>query len=190
MKILEDRILKDGEVSGGNVLRVDSFLNHQMDVELYEEMAKEWKRLFEGTEINKILTIEASGIGMACFVGKEFGCPVVFAKKSKSTNIGSDFYTAKVMSYTHGTLSDVIVSRRYLGPEDKILIIDDFLANGAALSGLIGICRQAGAQVQGIGIAIEKVFQGGGADLRAEGFRIESLARIQSMDSENGIVFC
>ena len=179
-----------GIVLDGNILKVDSFLNHQIDVGLYEEMAREWKRLFEGTEINKILTIEASGIGMACFVGREFGCPVVFAKKNKSSNIGKEFYTAKVMSYTHGTLSDVIVSKKYLGPDDKILIIDDFLANGCALEGLIDIVESAGARIAGAGIVIEKGQQDGGKRLRERGIRIESLAIIDHMDPATGeIVF-
>ena len=189
MKLLEDRILKDGIVKEGNVLKVDRFLNHQMDPELFTEMAREWKRLFQDSEINKILTIEASGIGIACIAAQIFGCPAVFAKKTKTINIASDVYTTSVRSFTHGNTYDVIVSKEYLLPTDKILIIDDFLANGAALDGLIDLCRQAGATVVGAGIAIEKAFQPGGERLRREGIRIESLAQIASMD-KGAIVFC
>ena len=189
MKILEERIRKDGLIlDGGNVLKVDAFLNHQMDVTLFGEMAEEWKRLFSGERITKILTIEASGIGMACIAAERFGVPVVFAKKTKTKNIAGEVYTTKVESFTHGTVYDVIVSKRFLTPEDHVLIIDDFLANGAALEGLIDIIQQAGATVAGAGIAIEKAFQPGGERIRAKGVRVESLARIQSM-SEDGIVF-
>ena len=188
MELLKERILKDGIVRPGGILKVDSFLNHQMDIRLFHEMAKEWKRLFEGEEINKILTIEASGIGIACVAGLEFQCPVVFAKKSKTKNIAGDVYTARVESFTHGNVSDVIVSRDYLTPADRVLIIDDFLANGAALMGLINIVRQSGAHLVGAGIAIEKTFQPGGRSIRNMGVRIESLARIASM-SDDSLVF-
>lgn len=190
MKLLEERIVRDGVIKEGNVLKVDRFLNHQMDTALFAEMAMEWKRLFSGCDINKILTIEASGIGIACIAAQEFGCPAVFAKKTKTKNIASDVYTTKVESFTHGTVYDVIVSKEYLTSDDKILIIDDFLANGAALMGLIRLANQAGAQVVGAGIAIEKAFQPGGDMIRAMGVRVESLARIRSMDVQNGIVFC
>ena len=190
MKLLEERILKDGLIlDGGNVLKVDAFLNHQMDVALFGEMAEEWKRLFAGEEITKILTIEASGIGIACIAAERFGVPVVFAKKTKTKNIAGEVYTTKVESFTHGTVYDVIVSKRFLGPEDRVLIIDDFLANGAALEGLIDLVRQAGGTVAGAGIAVEKAFQPGGERIRAAGVRVESLARIASM-TEDGITFC
>ncbi|MCI5569059.1 MAG: xanthine phosphoribosyltransferase [Lachnospiraceae bacterium] len=183
MKLLEERILKDGVVKDGNVLKVDSFLNHQMDTQLFEDMAKEWKRLYEGENITKILTIEASGIGIACFVGKEFGCPVLFAKKNKTKNIAGDVYTSKVESFTHGRVYDIIVSKSFLHPEDRVLIIDDFLANGAALSGLIELVKESGATIVGAGICIEKAFQPGGEMIRKQGVRVESLARIKSMDN-------
>lgn len=183
MKLLEERILKDGVVKDGNVLKVDSFLNHQMDTQLFEDMAKEWKRLYEGENITKILTIEASGIGIACFVGKEFGCPVLFAKKNKTKNIAGDVYTSKVESFTHGRVYDIIVSKSFLHPEDRVLIIDDFLANGAALSGLIELVKESGATIVGAGICIEKAFQPGGEMIREQGVRVESLARIKSMDN-------
>ena len=190
MKLLEERIVRDGVIKEGNVLKVDRFLNHQMDTALFVEMAKEWKRLFSGCDINKILTIEASGIGIACIAAQEFGCPAVFAKKNKTKNIAGDVYTTKVESFTHDTVYDVIVSKEYLTSDDKILIIDDFLANGAALMGLIRLTEQAGAQIAGAGVAIEKVFQPGGDKIRAMGIRVEALARIKSMDMQNGIVFC
>ncbi|MBR4743337.1 MAG: xanthine phosphoribosyltransferase [Oscillospiraceae bacterium] len=189
MKLLEERILTDGIVKEGNILKVDRFLNHQMDPDLFLEMAKEWKRLFEGCPVNKILTIEASGIGIACITAQVFGCPVLFAKKNKTRNIASDVYTANVMSYTTGNSYDVIVSKEFLLPTDKLLLIDDFLANGAALDGLLELARQAGAEVIGAGIAIEKAFQPGGERLRRSGLRIESLARIQSMEGGK-LVFC
>ena len=182
MKLLEERIRRDGEIKSGDILKVDRFLNHQMDPALFHAMAEEWKRLYDGSEINKILTIEASGIGIACVAGLVFGVPVVFAKKSKSRNVSDDVYTAEVVSFTHGGTNTVQVSREYLHPEDRILIIDDFLASGAALEGLIAIVEQAGATVVGAGIAIEKAFQPGGARIRAKGVRVESLARITSMD--------
>ena len=182
MKLLEERIRRDGEIKSGDILKVDRFLNHQMDPALFHAMAEEWKRLYDGSEINKILTIEASGIGIACVAGLVFGVPVVFAKKSKSRNVSDDVYKAEVVSFTHGGTNTVQVSREYLHPEDRILIIDDFLASGAALEGLIAIVEQAGATVVGAGIAIEKAFQPGGARIRAKGVRVESLARIASMD--------
>ena len=182
MKLLEERILRDGEVKSGEILKVDRFLNHQMDPALFFAMAEEWKRLYDGCDINKLLTIEASGIGIACVAGLVFGVPVVFAKKSKSRNVSDDVYKAEVVSFTHGGTNTVQVSREYLHPEDRILIIDDFLASGAALEGLIAIVEQAGATVVGAGIAIEKTFQPGGARIRAAGVRVESLAQIAAMD--------
>lgn len=183
MKLLEERIIKDGVIKEGNVLKVDSFLNHQMDVNLFVEMAKEFKSKFDSQNINKILTIEASGIGIASIVALEFGVPVVFAKKSKSINIDGDMYTAEVESFTHKCKNQVIVSKKFLTTEDKILIIDDFLANGCALQGLISIVHEAGGSIEGIGIAIEKGFQSGGRTIRNLGFHLESLAIIEAMDS-------
>ena len=190
MKMLEDRIRKDGIVREGNVLKVDSFINHQMDIPLFREMAKEWKRLFDGKPINKVLTIEASGIGIAAVVASEFNVPVVFAKKSMSINLDYDNYETKIQSFTHKKIYNVIVSKKFLTPEDHVLIIDDFLANGAALEGLKALVEQAGGTVVGAGIGIEKVFQGGGDKLRAEGMRIESLARIAAMGEDGSIAFC
>ena len=190
MKMLEDRIRKDGIVREGNVLKVDSFINHQMDIPLFKEMAREWKRLFAGKPINKVLTIEASGIGIAAVAGLVFDCPVVFAKKTKSRNVSDDAYTTVVHSFTHGNDNTIRISREYLSPDDRVLVIDDFLANGAALDGLITLIEGAGATVVGAGIAVEKAFQPGGARIRARGYRVESLARVQSMDPETGIVFC
>jgi xanthine phosphoribosyltransferase len=189
MRLLEERILKDGLVMEGDVLKVDGFLNHQMDVQLFQAMAEEWKRLFAGCEINKILTIEASGIGIACIAGLSFGCPVVFAKKTKTRNIAGDVYRTQVKSYTHNNISEVIVSKQFLGAGDRLLLIDDFLANGAALSGLLDLAAMAGAQVIGAGIAIEKAYQPGGKLLRERGLRIESLARISAMDDSGRIEF-
>lgn len=191
MNCLEERIAKDGVVKEGNVLKVDSFLNHQMDVALFDEMGKEYAKRFAGKNINKILTIEASGIGIASIVALHFnGCPVVFAKKSKSINIDGEMYTAEVESFTHKNTNHVIVSKKFLTPDDHVLIIDDFLANGCALQGLIQICSQAGATVEGIGIAIEKGFQVGGQMIRNLGYQLESLAIVESMDSTTGkIVF-
>ncbi|MBR0144480.1 MAG: xanthine phosphoribosyltransferase [Clostridia bacterium] len=189
MKLLEDRIRAEGKVREGGVLKVDSFLNHQMDVSLFREMALEWRRLFAGEEITKILTIEASGIAIAAVAAEVFGCRVLFAKKSKTKNIAGEVYTTRVESFTHGNISDVIVSKDYLLPTDRVLIIDDFLANGAALAGLCDLVRQSGATLVGAGIAIEKAFQPGGKMLREKGVRIESLARIASMDEKNGVVF-
>ena len=190
MELLKQRILKDGIVRGNNdVLKVDRFLNHQMDTELFAEIGREFQRLFMDCGVNKILTIEASGIGIACVTAQFFHCPVVFAKKSKTKNIAGEVYTTRVVSFTHGNVSDVIVSKDFLGPEDRVLLIDDFLANGAALEGLIDLVHQAGATLVGAGIVIEKSFQPGGARIRATGVRVESLARIASMSEENGIVF-
>lgn len=190
MQLLKDRIRRDGQVFPGNVLKVDSFLNHQMDIGLFEEFGKEFKRRFDGEEINKILTIEASGIGIACIVAQSFGVPVVFAKKSQSKNIAGEVYSSQVHSYTHGRIYDIIVSKKFLGPEDKVLIIDDFMANGAAMDGLLEVIRESGAHVAGAGIIIEKGFQGGGERLRREGLRVESLAIVDSMDETTGeIVF-
>ncbi len=189
MRLLEERILKDGRVMEGDVLKVDGFLNHQMDVRLFQAMAEEWKRLFAGCEINKILTIEASGIGIACIAGLTFNCPVVFAKKTKTRNIAGDVYRTQVKSYTHNNISEVIVSKQFLGAGDRLLLIDDFLANGAALSGLLDLAAMAGAQVIGAGIAIEKAYQPGGKLLRERGLRIESLARISAMDDSGRIEF-
>ena len=186
MNCLEEKILKEGIVKEGNVLKVDSFLNHQMDVELFNEMGKEFKRRFEGKNINKILTIEASGIGIACIVAQHFNVPVVFAKKSKSINIAGDVYTAEVESFTHKNKNQVIVSKRFLNEDDRILIIDDFLANGCALLGLIQIIQSAGATVEGIGIAIEKGFQSGGRIIRNLGYNLESLAIVDGMDHTTG----
>ena len=186
MELLERRIREDGIVKKGNVLKVDNFLNHQMDIDLFNEMGKEFRRLFEGKTINKILTIEASGIGIACIVAQYFHVPVVFAKKTQSINIDGGVYSTKIESFTHKRGYDVIVSRKYLGPEDHILVIDDFLANGCAVSGLIDIIEHAGATVEGIGIAIEKGQQIGGRMLREKGYQVESLAIIDSMDDETG----
>ena len=188
MRLLEQRILRDGKVREGGVLKVDGFLNHQMDVELFSLLAKQWHEAFKNDNVNKILTIEASGIGLACIAAQEFGCPVLFAKKTKTKNIDGSVYTTRVESFTHGNIYDVIVAKEYLLPTDRVLLIDDFLANGAALEGLCDLVRQAGATLVGAGIAVEKCFQPGGAGLRAEGLRIESLARIQSM-SDDGLVF-
>ncbi len=188
MNFLEERILKDGIVKEGNVLKVDSFLNHQMDINLFEQMGAEFKRRFEGRPINKILTIEASGIGIACIVAKYFNAPVVFAKKSKSINIEGEMYIAEVESFTHKCKNQVIVSKKFLGPNDHVLIIDDFLANGCALQGLISIAASAGATVEGIGIAVEKGFQSGGRIIRNLGYHLESLAIVESMDAANGTI--
>lgn len=186
VNFLEERIMKDGIVKEGNVLKVDSFLNHQMDIRLFDQIGEEFKKRFEGTEINKILTIEASGIGIACVVARHFDVPVVFAKKSKSINIEGDVYVAEVESFTHKCKNQVIVSKKFINPEDKILIIDDFLANGCALQGLISIVKSAGANVEGIGIAVEKGFQTGGQVIRNLGYHLESLAIVDSMDAATG----
>ena len=186
MKMLEDRIRKDGIVREGNVLKVDSFINHQMDIPLFREMAKEWKRLFAGKPINKVLTIEASGIGIAAIVASEFNVPVVFAKKSMSINLDYDNYETKIQSFTHKKIYNVIVSKKFLTPEDHVLIIDDFLANGCALMGLLELAQEAGATVEGIGIAVEKGFQQGGELIRSKGIQLESLAIVDAMDSTTG----
>ena len=188
MNCLEEKILKDGLVKEGNVLKVDSFLNHQMDIELFDEMGKEWKKRFEGKDINKILTIEASGIGIACIAAQHFGVPVVFAKKAKSINLDGDMYTAEVESFTHKNKNQVIVSKKFLNEGDRVLLIDDFLANGCALQGLIQIVQAAGATVEGIGIAIEKGFQSGGTMIRNLGYQLESLAIVDDMDWETGSI--
>lgn len=186
MKLLEERICKDGTVKAGNVLKVDSFLNHQMDIDLFNEMGKEWARLFADRKITKILTVEASGIGIACVAAQHFHVPVVFAKKSQSVNIDGEVYSTKIESFTHKRVYDVIVSKKFLHPEDHILIIDDFLANGCALEGLIDIVNKAGASVEGVGIAVEKGFQKGGDLIRSKGIRVESLAIVESMDDKTG----
>ena len=188
MNFLEERILKDGTVKEGNVLKVDSFLNHQIDVSLLDRIGEEFYNRFKDRNITKILTIESSGIGIACFVAKYFNVPVLFAKKSKSVNIDGDMYVAEVESFTHKCRNQVIVSRRFINEGDGILIIDDFLANGCALQGLISITENAGASVEGIGIVIEKGFQIGGTVIRNLGYRIESLAIVESMDAEKGTV--
>ena len=188
MNFLEERIVKDGIIKEGNVLKVDNFLNHQMDISLFEQMGEEFKKRFAGKEINKILTIEASGIGIACIVARYFNVPVVFAKKSKSINIEGDMYVADVVSFTHKNTNQVIVSKKFLNEDDKVLIIDDFLANGCALQGLISIINRAGATVEGIGIAIEKGFQIGGTTIRNMGYQLESLAIVESMDASTGEV--
>lgn len=190
MKLLEERIRKDGVIKEGNVLKVDRFLNHQMDVALFEEIGKEFKRRFEGKEINKILTIEASGIGIACVVAQSFRVPVVFAKKSKTKNIAGDVYTTQVESFTHGRVYDIIVSKEFLSKDDKVLLIDDFMANGKAMEGLASLVKDAGAELVGVGIVIEKGFQPGGDNLRKSGLQVESLAIVESMDEKTGeIVF-
>ena len=191
LKLLEDRIVKDGIVKPGNVLKVDSFLNHQMDISLFNDMGKEFKRLFNDTPINKILTIEASGIGIACVAAQYVdSVPVVFAKKSQTVNIDGEVYSTKIESFTHKRVYDVILSKKYLSSKDHVLIIDDFLANGCALNGLLDIAQKAGATVEGVGIAVEKGFQRGGELIRQKGIRVESLAIIESMDADSGnIVF-
>ena len=190
MNFLEERIVKDGIVKDGNVLKVDSFLNHQMDIRLFDQIGEEFKKRFEGTLINKILTIEASGIGIACVAARQFDVPVIFAKKSKSINIEGEVYVAEVESFTHKCKNQVIVSKKFLNPDDNVLIIDDFLANGCALQGLISIVTSAGANVAGIGIVIEKGFQTGGQIIRNLGYHLESLAIVDEMDAATGkIVF-
>ena len=190
MKLLEERIVKDGKVFPGNILKVDGFLNHQLDVNLFNEMGKEWYRLFKDSGVNKILTIEASGIAIASIVAQHFNVPVVFAKKSKSRNIAGDVYSVVVKSFTHGNENHVIVSKDFLNPGDRILVIDDFLAQGCALMGLCDIIKSAGAEVVGAGIAIEKAFQPGGDLIREKGIRVESLAKIKEMHDDGSIVFC
>ena len=190
VKLLEERILQDGIVQDGDVLKVDSFLNHQIDALLLDELAMEFKRLFEDVPINKVITIEASGIAIAYATALRFGVPMVFAKKNQTRNIAGDVYSTRIQSFTHGRIYDVIMSKKFLGPEDHVLIIDDFLANGCALEGLLDIAEQAGATVEGIGVAVEKGFQPGGTMIREKGYRLESLAIVERMDPETGeIVF-
>ena len=190
LNFLEERIVKDGIVKEGNVLKVDSFLNHQMDIRLFDQIGEEFKKRFEGTPINKILTIEASGIGIACVAARQFDVPVIFAKKSKSINIEGEVYVAEVESFTHKCKNQVIVSKKFLNPDDNVLIIDDFLANGCALQGLLSIVAESGASVEGIGIAIEKGFQPGGRMIRNLGYHLESLAIVDGMNDETGeIIF-
>ena len=188
MKLLEDRILSDGEVIGGKILKVSNFLNHQIDVAFLDGLAKEWKKRFSGLKVTKSLTIESSGIAIGCSLAREFGVPLVFAKKHRTSNVNEDVYSSKVYSFTHDEYYNVVVSKKYLDSEDSILIADDFLANGNALKGLIEICKSAGANVVGAACAIEKGFQNGGDELRAQGIKVESLAVINKMDS-NGIEF-
>lgn len=188
MELLKERIRKDGVVKEGNVLKVDRFLNHQMDVKLFREIGKEFKKRFEGEDINKILTIEASGIGIACVVAEIFDVPVVFAKKTQTKNIAGDVYTTKVESFTHGRVYDIIVSREFLGKGDKVLLIDDFLANGKALEGLAELVKKSGAELVGAGVVIEKGFQVGGDIIRSKGIHLESLAIVESMDEKTGEV--
>ena len=188
MQLLKDRIRKDGKIKEGNVLKVDSFLNHQMDVKLFQEIGKEFKRRFEGEAITKILTIEASGIGIACVAAEVFDVPVVFAKKTQTKNIAGDVYTTKVESFTHGRVYDIIVSREFLGKGDKVLLIDEFLANGKALEGLAELVKKSGAELVGAGVVIEKGFQVGGDIIRSKGIHLESLAIVESMDEKTGEV--
>lgn len=189
MELLKQRIRQDGKVKGTDVLKVDSFLNHQMDIKLFGEIGKEFKRRFADCEINKILTIEASGIGIACIVAQYFDCPVIFAKKNQTKNIAGDVYTSEVESFTHGRVYQIRVAKEFLNPGDKVLIIDDFLANGAALMGLSRLVVDAGAELVGAGIVIEKAFQPGGDMLREKGIRIESLARVKSLSETDGVEF-
>lgn len=189
MELLEQRIRQDGKVKGDSILKVDSFLNHQMDIEMFSQMGQEFYRLFGSCGVNKILTIEASGIGMACVAAQYFHCPVVFAKKSMSSNISDHVYSAPVKSFTHGNQYNAIVSKEYLHPEDRVLVIDDFLAMGEALRGLFSLVKQSGAALVGAGIAVEKAFQPGGAQLRSEGYRIESLAQVAAMSEKDGVTF-
>lgn len=188
MKLLEERILKDGKIFEGNVLKVDSFLNHQLDIKLLSEIGAELKEKYSNCDITKVLTIEASGIGVGCMVAQFFNCPLVFAKKTKTINIKGDVYTSKVESFTHKCTYDIIVSKDFLSSEDTVLIVDDFLAKGNALNGLIDIVNQSGARLAGCGIAIEKAFQGGGDKLRSNGIRVESMAIIEEMDCKNGTI--
>ena len=189
MKLLQDRIVADGKIEAGNILKVDSFLNHQIDVSLLEEIGQEFKRQFGDREVNKILTIEASGIAIACIAARYFNVPVVFAKKSRSLNIAGDVYTAKVESFTHKNMNDIIVSKKFLSPEDRILIVDDFLANGKAILGLCQLVEQAGATLVGAGVVIEKGFQDGGKRIREAGIDLRSLAILEEMDVNTGIRF-
>lgn len=186
MRLLEERIKRDGVVKAEGVLKVDSFLNHQIDIQLIDELGAEWARLFADVPVTKILTIEASGIGIACIAARHFNVPVVFAKKAQSINLDGEMLSTRIQSFTHGRVFDVILAKRFLSPDDHVLIIDDFLANGCALNGLIEIVEQAGAKVEAIGIAIEKGFQKGGDELRRRGYRLESLAIVESMDPDSG----
>ena len=190
MKLLEDKIRNEGKVFPGDILKVDNFLNHQMDVDFLCELGKEFHRLFADCGVNKILTIEASGIGIACLTAQFFHCPILFAKKTKSRNISSDLWVSTVHSYTHGTDHEVVVARQYLGKDDKVLIIDDFLANGSAITALVELCASAGAEVVGAAVAIEKAYQPGGSKLREGGLRLEALARIARMGDDGSIEFC
>lgn len=190
MELLENKIRKEGRVYSGDVLKVDGFLNHRMDVDFLCRLGEEFYRLYKDCGVNKILTIEASGIGIACLTAQFFHCPVLFAKKSRTNNLSPNLWSSRVHSYTHNTDHDVVVAKRYLDAGDRVLIIDDFLANGSALSALLDLCRQAGAEVVGAGIVIEKAYQDGGEKIRARGVRIESLARIASMSESGEIVFC
>jgi len=189
MELLKQRIVRDGKIKDNNVLKVDSFLNHQMDVSLFAELGSEFSRRYSNCGVNKILTIEASGIGIACITAQSFNCPVIFAKKTQTKNIAGEVYTTKVESFTHGRVYDIIVSTQFLGKGDRVLIIDDFLANGAALMGLIQLVRDAKAELVGAGIVIEKAFQPGGDIIRSTGVRVESLARIKSMSVDGGVEF-
>ena len=189
MKLLEERILQQGQVRPGNVLKVDCFLNHQLDVELLDAIGAEFHRIFKDDGINKILTIEASGIAIACMTARHFGVPVVFAKKAKSRNIDGDVFTSTVHSYTYGRDYEITLAKKFLSPADRVLILDDFLANGKAMRGLLDVCRQAGATVAGIGVCIEKGFQPGGAELRAEGYRVASLAIVDAMGDDGSLTF-
>ena len=190
MKLLEEKIRKEGRVYPGDILKVDGFLNHQMDVDFLCELGKEFHRLFADCGVNKILTIEASGIGIACLTAQFFHCPILFAKKTKSRNISSDLWVSTVHSYTHGTDHEVVVARQYLGKNDKVLIIDDFLANGSAITALVELCNEAGAEIVGAAVAIEKAYQPGGLKLREGGLRLEALARIAKMGDDGSIDFC
>ena len=191
MKLLEDRILKDGRVLPGNVLKVDNFLNHQIDVQLLDELGKEFARLYKDCGVTKIMTIEASGIAIACAAAKYFDyCQVVFAKKNKTSNISPDFWVSDVKSYTTGNIYKILVSKEFLRPDDRVLLLDDFMANGAALNGLIDLVSQSGATLIGAGIAVEKAFQPGGERIRSRGIRVESLARVKSMSPDHNIEFC
>lgn len=189
MQLLEERILQDGQVRPGNVLKVDCFLNHQLDIALLDEIGKAFYEIYKNDGINKILTIEASGIAIACMTAHHFGVPVVFAKKAKSKNIDGDVYTSTVHSFTYGKDYDITLSKKFLGPEDKVLIVDDFLAVGKAMHGLLDVCKQAGTTVGGIGIAIEKGFQPGGETLRSQGYKLTSLAIVDYMDDEGNLRF-
>ena len=189
MELLKQKIITDGEVLPGDVLRVDSFLNHRIDVELISKLGEEWYRLFKDEGVTKILTIESAGIGLACIAAQYFNVPVVYAKKTRSSAIGKDFYSTRVVSYTHGQSYEVLISKKFISSDDRILLIDDFLAHGSALKVLINLAEMAGATVVGAGVAIEKAYQNGGADLRSLGYRVEALARIQSMSQTGGVVF-